>query len=135
MHLLMKSIPVLLGILLFSLNCTAAGGGKLSREANELYMAKSRQAKSDIDSSAAAREMDAFYMTKITDDVFARIKGKSFKKDCTLPRKDLRYLHVLHKDINGKVILELTCRNPQCSNRGKVVTEVESGTPTADNKS
>ena len=104
MRLIMKSIPVLLGILLFSLNCTAAGGGKLSRGANELYMAKSRQAKADIDSSAAAREMDAFYMTKITDDVFARIKGKSFKKDCTLPRKDLRYLHVLHKDINGKTL-------------------------------
>ncbi|MBR5361189.1 MAG: M15 family metallopeptidase [Lachnospiraceae bacterium] len=42
-------------------------------------------------------------MTEITDDIFARICGKSFIEDCTLPREDLRYLHVLHKDINGTV--------------------------------
>ena len=43
-----------------------------------------------------------FYISPITDEIFARIKGKSFKDDCTLPREDLRYLHVLHKDLNGK---------------------------------
>ena len=43
-----------------------------------------------------------FYITEITDDIFSRIKGKSFKDDCTLPREDLRYLHVLHKDIHGE---------------------------------
>ena len=46
---------------------------------------------------------DEFYITKITDGIFERIKGKSFKDDCTLSREDLRYLHVLHKDINGEV--------------------------------
>ncbi|MDO4797867.1 MAG: M15 family metallopeptidase [Coriobacteriales bacterium] len=50
------------------------------------------------DSSA---EEDAFYITEIDDELFARIDGKSFKEDCTLPREDLRYLHVLHKDLNG----------------------------------
>lgn len=44
---------------------------------------------------------EAFYITEITDEIFDRIYGKSFKEDCTLPREDLRYLHVLHKDING----------------------------------
>ena len=44
---------------------------------------------------------DYFYITEITDDIFARINGKSFKEDCTLPREDLRYLHVLHKDLEG----------------------------------
>ncbi len=43
----------------------------------------------------------AFYISEITDDIFARIKGKSFKDDCTLSRDDLRYLHVLHKDKDG----------------------------------
>ena len=43
----------------------------------------------------------AFYISEITDDIFARIKGKSFKDECTLPREDLRYLHVLHKDKDG----------------------------------
>ena len=44
-----------------------------------------------------------FYVSEITDDIFARIKGKSFKDDCTLPREDLRYLHVPHKDVKGNV--------------------------------
>ena len=40
-----------------------------------------------------------FFITQINDEIFARIKGKSFKDNCTLPREDLRYLHVLHKDL------------------------------------
>ena len=36
---------------------------------------------------------DGFYITEITDELFARIYGKSFKEDCTLPREDLRYPH------------------------------------------
>ncbi|MBQ6434500.1 MAG: hypothetical protein IJJ09_00700, partial [Synergistaceae bacterium] len=43
-----------------------------------------------------------FYVSEISDEIFARIKGKSFKDDCTLPVEDLRYLHVLHKDLDGK---------------------------------
>ncbi len=43
----------------------------------------------------------SFYITEITDEIFNRIYGKSFKEDCTLPKEDLRYLHVLHKDLNG----------------------------------
>jgi len=43
-----------------------------------------------------------FYQLEINDEIFKRIKGKSFKDDCTLPREDLRYIHVLHVDINNK---------------------------------
>ena len=52
--------------------------------------------------AAAQSTEDGFYVKKIDDEIFARIKGKSFKDNCTLPREDLRYLHVLHKDLNGK---------------------------------
>lgn len=45
---------------------------------------------------------EAFWMSPITDEIFARIRGKSFKDDCTLPREDLRYLHVLHVDLDGE---------------------------------
>ena len=45
----------------------------------------------------------SFWISGITDEIFARIDGKSFKKDCTLPREDLCYLHVLHVDLNGEV--------------------------------
>ena len=46
-------------------------------------------------------EEKEFYITEITDEIFERIKGKSFKDNCTVPREDLRYLHVLHKDLDG----------------------------------
>ena len=49
-----------------------------------------------------ATESKGFYVKKIDDEIFARIKGKSYKDDCTVPREDLRYLHVLHKDLDGK---------------------------------
>ena len=42
-----------------------------------------------------------FKISKISDEIFARIKGKTFKDNCTLPREDLRYLNILHKDLNG----------------------------------
>ena len=42
-----------------------------------------------------------FYVTEITDSIWKRIKGKSYKDNCTLSREDLRYIHVLHKDLNG----------------------------------
>lgn len=45
---------------------------------------------------------DEFYILSISDEIFARIDGVSFKADCTLPREDLRYLHVLHKDLDGE---------------------------------
>jgi hypothetical protein len=45
---------------------------------------------------------NSFYISEITDGIFERIKGKSFKDNCTVPREDLRYLHVLHKDLDGK---------------------------------
>ncbi len=48
------------------------------------------------------RDRAGFYITDITDDIFMRMDGKSFKENCTLPREDLRYLHVLHKDLDGK---------------------------------
>ncbi len=44
---------------------------------------------------------DEFYSTEITEEIFGRMRGKSFKDDCTLPVEELRYLHVLHKDLDG----------------------------------
>ena len=43
--------------------------------------------------SASAQD---FYQQEITDDIFDRIEGKSFKANCTTSRDDLRYLRVLH---------------------------------------
>ena len=51
-----------------------------------------------------------FYQQEITDDIFARIEGKSFKANCTTPREDLRYLRVLHYNLDREVLKgELIC--------------------------
>lgn len=48
-------------------------------------------------------EGDGFSVAQIPDSVFARMKGKSYKADCTVPRGDLRYLTVRHYDFEGHV--------------------------------
>lgn len=37
-----------------------------------------------------------FYESEITGDIYQRIFEKSYKKDCSIPLEDLRYLKVLH---------------------------------------
>lgn len=44
-----------------------------------------------------------FYIAEITDDIFAKMQGKSYKEDCTVPREDLRYVHVRHMGFDGEV--------------------------------
>ncbi len=51
-----------------------------------------------------------FGIDTISDRVFSRMKGKSFKADCTVKRSDLRYLRTLHSDADGKIhIGEMVC--------------------------
>ncbi|MFA5445264.1 MAG: M15 family metallopeptidase [Bacteroidales bacterium] len=45
---------------------------------------------------------DCFYAQEISDDVFARMDGKSFKADCTTKRSDLRYIRILHVGFDGQ---------------------------------
>ena len=45
----------------------------------------------------------AFYSTEITDELMERMRGRSWKDDCTLSREDLRYLHLLHRDPEGEI--------------------------------
>ena len=59
----------------------------------------------------------AFYILEIDEKIFARIDGKSYKKNCPLPLNELRYLHVLHKDLSGKTLEgELICNVRIASN-------------------
>ena len=51
-----------------------------------------------------------FTQREIDDALFDRIYGRSFKTDCTTPRSELRYLTVLHVDIEGNIRAgELIC--------------------------
>ena len=51
--------------------------------------------------SCCAEDESGFWISEIDEATFARMKGKSYKDNCPIPLEDLRYLHVLHKDING----------------------------------
>jgi len=51
-----------------------------------------------------------FQILPISEVVFARMKGKSYKKGCTIPLSDLRYLRLLHRNANGDPQLgEMVC--------------------------
>ena len=47
-------------------------------------------------------ETDAFYISQISDDIFAKMQGKSYKADCTIDREELRYVHILHTGFDGE---------------------------------
>lgn len=51
----------------------------------------------------AQETVDSFTKDTISDRVFARIEGKSFKEDCTTLREDLRYLRVMHYNKDGEI--------------------------------
>lgn len=53
------------------------------------------------ESDLSINQQEDFYITEISDELFEKMQGKTFKEDCTLPREDLRYLHVLHVDFEG----------------------------------
>ncbi len=45
---------------------------------------------------------DDFYISEIPDDISEKMQGRSYKADCTVPRKELRYIHVLHMGFDGQ---------------------------------
>ena len=51
-----------------------------------------------------------FHVSEIDSEIFARIDGKSYKKNCPLPLNELRYLRLTHKDFNGQAAVgEMIC--------------------------
>lgn len=46
---------------------------------------------------------DEFYITEITDEIFERIDGKSYRENKYISVDELRYVHILHTDADGNV--------------------------------
>lgn len=46
-----------------------------------------------------------FSSQEIPDSIFAFMQGRSYKADCTVPRTDLRYLLILHRNIEGQALV------------------------------
>ena len=82
---------------------TVSEAGAASEKETASEAEPAAEAESEKESEMTRIDKD-FYITGITDKIFDRMKGKSFKDDCTVPREDLRYLHVLHKNIDGDVL-------------------------------
>ncbi len=75
-------------------------------------MLKEWQAGSEVSATAVKTYgiERCFTQHAISDIVFKRMKGKSYKADCTIPRHDLRYLHLLHHTADGRIMLgEMVC--------------------------
>lgn len=59
---------------------------------------------------AVITSIEGFCVKRIDEEIFARIRGKSYKDDCTLPLDELRYLRLLYKDLEGRTHSgELVC--------------------------
>lgn len=46
-----------------------------------------------------------FQVHEIPDTIFELMQGKSYKENCTVPREDLRYLLLLHRNIEGQAMV------------------------------
>ncbi len=57
-----------------------------------------------LDEVTAYGEDACFTVAPISDEVFARMDGKSYKKNCTIPRDELRYIRVLHKNFESDIL-------------------------------
>ena len=42
-----------------------------------------------------------FYKKEINSAIFNKIKGKSYKDNCTIPLSELNFIHILHIDVEG----------------------------------
>lgn len=78
------------------------------------FSAGCRAAVPEIEAPAPNENCDEaeswFAISEINDEIFARIDGKSYKKNCRVPLDELRYLTVAHYDGEGKVVKgELIC--------------------------
>lgn len=58
---------------------------------------------SDVASKPHEISDQDFYISEIPDEIFEKMQGKSYKEDCTVPREELRYLHVLHVGFDGQI--------------------------------
>ena len=66
-----------------------------------------------------------FTIDTISDAVFQRMQGKSYKKDCTVPRSELRYLRLSHYDSQGKEhVGELVCNKKIASDLKEIFKEL-----------
>lgn len=87
-----------------------AGGG--TRPQNDLERLEQWRAGSSVSAESVAEygTERCFAVEEISDALFARMYGRSYKEECTVPREELRYVKLLHRDLEGRIRLgEIVC--------------------------
>ncbi len=80
---------------------------------------------------AEVTEEAGFTISEIPDEIFEKMQGKSYREDCPIPREDLRYLRVLHKNLEGETLEgELVCHETVAEDLVDIFRELyEAGYP------
>ena len=66
-----------------------------------------------------------FTVDTLSDAVFERMQGKSYKDGCTIPRSELRYLRLSHYDGQGNVCIgEIVCNKMIANDLKKIFQEL-----------
>ena len=65
---------------------------------------ENRQPGENDGQGAETMEKDGFYIAEISDELFARMSGKSYPEGCTVPREELRYVHIRHYGFEGEIL-------------------------------
>ncbi len=100
MHKMICALMLALGIFL-----TGCGSQKVEEEPVEVEEPVAKVEAKEVKQEEMKEEtVEDFYSLKFDEnsDIFARIKGKSYKDNCTVPVSDLRYLHVKHIGFDGQ---------------------------------
>lgn len=103
-----RLFPALLLMVLLTL-ITAFSAQHTPRHLQELRQWKAGSVVDEASVRAYGME-HCFAVTTIPDSIFRAMAGKTYRKYCNVPRSDLRYLRLLHRDAKGRIILgEMVC--------------------------
>ena len=84
------------------LACSQKKGNQQPDQTENMEMTEETMPTSSTDETEQAAAKEGFSIREISDDLFDRMRsGNTFKEDCIVPREDLRYLLILHKDKDG----------------------------------
>lgn len=91
-----KSLFLILTVMLTVLPASASGKGRKVFHPGEAVPEKYIQ----------DNGYEAFFSVQaIPDTIFTLMRGKTYKKNCTVSRSDLRYVLCLHRDVKGRAIV------------------------------
>ena len=95
-----KLLSALVCVLVIGL--TACGQKATDQQSDSTGKTVETSVVDSADKTGQTAYKEGFSVHEISDDLFNRMKGgNTYKEDCIVPREDLRYLLVLHKDKEG----------------------------------